>query len=399
MLRAVLIVAALSLLSACTTKMPETAGVKNYGWYIPQYVKPEPNFATLEYYLQHELADPAAQQRLSAPASEKPTSLNFNVQSNSFLSNEMQTTGLLSYLYYDDGKIIYDEITSQQRFGKYVTDNTPLSTHSIGKSWTSYLLGQAICRGLIDSVYSRIDDWDLLTGTVYDNQRLIDLINMRSGDQHIVTEADGLVETGRWFNNYMISSFVRLELANTSPTTREYNYNGLATNIVLNYVLLKTNEEIDLLRDVFTQHVKIENPLGFYTRGGMPIALGPVRYSARASRYDFLRVGIAMLDDWHNDPCMNNYFKALLDESKAKGFRSRQHPHKNESALRYGGFFHTHYIGMRNRNILGMDGYGGQSQLIDFDNNRIVSVNTIHTNYDWGELVYRAIKHGDIQKE
>jgi hypothetical protein len=41
----------------------------------------------------------------------------------------------------------------------------------------------------------------------------------------------------------------------------------------------------------------------------------------------------------------------------------------------------------------------GKTQLINFDNNRIVIIHTITTNYDWGELVYRAIRDGDIPKE
>ena len=43
-----------------------------------------------------------------------------------------------------------------------------------------------------------------------------------------------------------------------------------------------------------------------------------------------------------------------------------------------------------------MDGYGGQSILIDFDNSRIVVVNTVHNDYDWKALVYDVIKNGDI---
>lgn len=400
MRRSILMSAVLIFLSACTAKMPEDAGVRIYDtFYIPQYAQPEPNDATLKYYLQKVLYDTAGFGRLTADAAENPRQLIRDVRENQFLNEQMKRSGIISYLYYDNGVIKHDALSNENRFGYLIDDNTPLWTHSIGKSWTSYLLGHAICSGEIDDVYSRIDDWPLIDSTLYEDQRLIDLINMRAGDQFVVTEADGLIESGRWFNVHPLSSFALLELAGTSSASREYNYNGLVANIVLNYVLFKVEEEERFLNDVFTKNARIENPLFFMTQRGIPLELGPVRYSARASRYDFLRVGIAMLEDWHNDPCMNNYFKTLLDESKPKGFRNRQHPHKNESALRYGGFFHTHYIGMRNRNILGMDGYGGQSQLIDFDNNRIVSVNTIHTNFDWGELVYRAIRHGDIQKE
>jgi hypothetical protein len=392
--------AVLIFLSACTAKMPEDAGVKIYDtFYIPQYAQPEPNDATLKHYLKKNLYDTAGFDRLSADAAEAPRRLVQNTEDSQFLNEQMSETGLISYLYYDNGIIKYDALSNENRFGYLIDDDTPLWTHSIGKSWTSYLLGHAICSDTINDVYSPIDDWPLIEGTLYEGQRLIDLINMRAGDQFVVTEADGLIETGRWFNVHPLYSFAQRELAGTSSASREYNYNGLVTNVVLNYILFKVEDEETFLNEVFTKKAGIENPLFFMTQRGLPLEFGPVRYSARASRYDFLRVGIAMLDDWNNNGCMNDYFRTLLDESKRKGFTNRQHPHKNESALRYGGFFHTHYIGMQNRNVLGMDGYGGQSQLIDFDNNRIVSVNTIHTNYDWGELVYRGIKNGDIRKE
>ena len=57
------------------------------------------------------------------------------------------------------------------------------------------------------------------------------------------------------------------------------------------------------------------------------------------------------------------------------------------------------YKGMANRNIIGMDGYGGQSILIDMDNSRIVVVNATSTNYDWYELVYQPIKTGKLRSK
>ncbi len=44
-----------------------------------------------------------------------------------------------------------------------------------------------------------------------------------------------------------------------------------------------------------------------------------------------------------------------------------------------------------------MQGYGGQEIMIDFDNSRIVIVNTVHDNYDWYELVLQTIKNGNIR--
>ena len=49
---------------------------------------------------------------------------------------------------------------------------------------------------------------------------------------------------------------------------------------------------------------------------------------------------------------------------------------------------------MKNRPVFGMDGYGGQSILIDFERSRIVSVHAIHGNYNWKKIVYQPIKKG-----
>ena len=63
----------------------------------------------------------------------------------------------------------------------------------------------------------------------------------------------------------------------------------------------------------------------------------------------------------------------------------------------YGGQFHTNAAGISNRNIMAMMGYGGQTIMIDFDKSRIVVVNTVHSNFDWYELVLQPIKNGDIR--
>ena len=61
----------------------------------------------------------------------------------------------------------------------------------------------------------------------------------------------------------------------------------------------------------------------------------------------------------------------------------------------YAGFFHTNYKGINNsRSIMGMVGYGGQIILIDFDQGRIIVINSIHTNYNWKKIAHSVIKKG-----
>ena len=38
---------------------------------------------------------------------------------------------------------------------------------------------------------------------------------------------------------------------------------------------------------------------------------GAIRYSFVATRYDYLRIAKAMMDDWQNDTCEGKYLKDL----------------------------------------------------------------------------------------
>ena len=55
---------------------------------------------------------------------------------------------------------------------------------------------------------------------------------------------------------------------------------------------------------------------------------------------------------------------------------------------------HTGYTGMKDRAVMGMDGNGGQSIMIDFDRGRIIVINAIHNNYNWKKIAHSVIKKG-----
>ena len=59
----------------------------------------------------------------------------------------------------------------------------------MGKSLAAVILGHAICEGYIESDDSKINDWPLLKGSLYENHKLIDLLNMASGDQKYVYDS------------------------------------------------------------------------------------------------------------------------------------------------------------------------------------------------------------------
>ena len=91
-------------------------------------------------------------------------------------------TGLVSYLLFEDDKIKIDE----HDLPWYIQNNGGLlPSHSVGKSLVSYVTGYAICEGYIENVDVKLDDWPVLKGTLYEGQKLIDLLNMKAGDQKI----------------------------------------------------------------------------------------------------------------------------------------------------------------------------------------------------------------------
>ena len=49
---------------------------------------------------------------------------------------------------------------------------------------------------------------------------------------------------------------------------------------------------------------------------------------------------------------------------------------------------------MKKRAVMGMDGYGGQHIIIDFDRSRIVTIHSMHQNYNWKKIVHSVILKG-----
>ena len=87
-------------------------------------------------------------------------------------------------------------------------------SHSVGKSMVSYVMGHAICEGYIESVDSKVNDWPILENTLYHDQKLINLLNFRAGDQKYVW--DYYFINPRFFKNNDYSKKIVSET--TSPS-------------------------------------------------------------------------------------------------------------------------------------------------------------------------------------
>ena len=120
-----------------------------------------------------------------------------------------------------------------------------------------------------------------------------------------------------------------------------------------------------------------------------------------ATRYYYLRIAKAIMDDYQNDTCVGKYLKEIHERRIPKNINhngNRGEPYFNRTKS-YGGQFHLDYPGLVGKVVFGMGGYGGKAILIDVEDSRIVVVNTIHYNndhfkYDHKKLLINPIKHG-----
>ena len=305
-------------------------------------------------------------------------------------------TGLISYLLFENNTIIVDE----QNLPTHIKSNfNLLRSNSVGKSLVSYVTGHAICEGYIDSVDVTLNDWPLLNGTLYEGQKLIDILNMSAGDQKIIGEknfkSDNKLKDGKINVNVMpVGVYLQSDLLqNTKKGKSVYNYNALATNVAMNYVIHKTGDDWEkLLHKVFNEYVKVETNVYFQQTTEKHQKPKAGRYTFFATRYDYLRIAKTMLDDWNNDTCVGKYLKTIYEKRIKKNQKSEKNIGIFAYTKSYGGQFHFDVIGIKNRKILGMDGYGGQQVVIDFDKGRIIVVNSVDRHYNWQKLVYKKLK-------
>ena len=370
---------------------------------IPESAK-KPNYETLLYYFwqytNHNWADGPKYSEIKP--SDKPYKFKFDLRDNKIVKKQMQETALLSYLLYEDGKIVVDEISPKDKFGKVFTNETKYHSQSVGKSFASYILGHAICKGYVDGIDSKLNYWPTLENTLYYDQKIIDVINMNAGDKKY------FASTNEFYNskfrhavtNRTISSAMKNEFKNSKKSGNKWNYNNLLPHLILNYIIFKVGEDgfQSLLNEIFREKVGIKYDATLIaaeqSKSTDDYGKGTTTNTFLLTRYDYLRIAKAMLDDWQSDTCEGKYLKSLYERKvkKNKDYRNNKHAHSNPKS--YGGFFHLEPSGMKKRHVFVMDGYGGQTLMIDFDTGRIVATLAIHRNFNWMKIAHSVIKKG-----
>jgi len=368
---------------------------------IPNHANPD--YKILKHYLKKYIKDRKDRKgyKFKVKASKNFKKFNFNLQKDNFVNKQLNETAMLSYLMYENGNIIIDEITPKERFGKILKNNTQYVSNSVGKSLISYITGHAICKGYISGINHRLNDWSVLENTLFYDQPIINLLNMASGSQNYVNSKYGLLGSDRWVNSVSVQSIMKKELKNSEVARLRYNYNNLDTNIIASYVLYKMGhkEFKNLLNEILVDKAGIENDVWLFKQV-LSSKQATLTYSYYASRYDYLRIAVAMLEDWNRNTCEGQYLKSLFEnrikkvdpsDPTAWSFESNSDDGYGSTST-YGGQFHMGISGKREVPIFVMDGYGGQSLSIDFENNKIISIMAIHRDYDWKMLVHQKLK-------
>ena len=307
-----------------------------------------------------------------------------------------KTTNLVSYLLYEDGKIKIDQKT-KSKYGKYYP------SHSIGKSLVSVVTGYALCSGYINhTVFDRID-YPTVADTLYENQKFINLLNMTAGDQLYLGEMWGGIDSGMNSDgknpNTIPLKKVMKKYFKDKPGEEpgvNYNYSAVVTNLIMNYVIYKTGDDWEkLLHKIFAEDAKVKNKVYFHKTlrikdGNRKGEYG--RYSFYSQRDDYLRIGLMVMNHWNNDTCVGKYLKTIYENRVDKNKQSTNTESASQYSHSYGGQFHFDIVGLQDKKILAMDGFGGQQLIIDFDKKRIISVASTDRHYDWYEIVYKTLE-------
>ena len=402
---------------------PKSDEITRFGrdFEIPDSVEWQPNDATLSYY--YKKSDILRFRDYKVDPSDNPVEFIKKIEQHKVIDREMATKTAFSYLYYEDGLVIYDAMPPDGRFSMDLDNSSYFSSHSMGKSITSYLIGHAICEGYVKSIDAPVLDWPLMENTLYYGQPLIKLLNMTAGDTNVIRRGEArFIKTGRHIHGTApLSTAARnpLELANTKPISAPtMSYSNLTTDVIFNYMMHRVGSDFDsFIANFYQNKVRIKHPiyLEMNPLEGLPyfastedrIKQGAGRYGVSATRYDYLRIAKAMMDDWQNDTCEGKYLKSVYDRRVSRNRRIDTWNKKdrrwgeadfNNVSKTYGGQFWTDIVGLLGRNVLVMNGANGQNIAMDMDNSRIVIISAGKSNHvNMKKLAYEPLKYGRIR--
>jgi len=268
-------------------------------------------------------------------------------------------------------------------------------------------VGHAICQGYISSMYEPIN-WPLMSNTLYEDQPLINLLNMQAGDSHTVdSDSTSYVMGSKTHHRDMDLTSIASLLEGTTPRKHKVFYNNFLSDVIASYVAYKAGENYpNLLQAVFQDKVKIENEVHFQlhtlsSNGRYRNELqNRASYSFMMTRKDLLRTAVAMMQDYQKDTCVGNYLRELQAQAKRwPGYSpssDNSFLYANRYARKYGGQFYFDFYGMNGRNIVMTAGKNGQNIVMDMDNSRIIVTQSAASGWDRRAFLLDVIREGKL---
>jgi hypothetical protein len=211
------------------------------------------------------------------------------------------------------------------------------------------------------------------------------------------------------------------ELKGTScNSSKKYNYSNLTADILFNYMMHRTGADFEkFIKQIYQEKIKIEYPVilamklidGFSPDQTPPIRTrirqGAAQYGISATRYDYLRIAKAILNDWNGDTCVGKYLKEIYKKRVPTNRSMFSWDSSNRRwgkvdfwplSRSYSGQFYTDIQGFQNKTVLAMAGANGRQIAINMDDNRIVVINAaMEKFYDTYRLGYLPLKYGRIR--
>ncbi len=318
---------------------------------------------------------------------------------------------LLSYLFYEKGYLKYNSKAPADRFTSEIDDQTLFFTHSTGKSIISYIIGNAICNGYINSIDEKID-WPMMKNTLYQGQSLRNLLNMMAGDRHVVDASSTIVMGVGHHRNMGLDTIADI-LDGTKSKTKELFYNNFLADVLANYVAYKSGDHYEeLLNYVFQEKIKIQHEVHFekhrlsLTNGRQSTYYGEQQtrasYSFFMTRLDLLRFGIAVMKDYQENTCVGRYLRNIQENAirwnKYRPTQTYSWLWLHNFSRDYGGMFYFGFQGLNERNIFATEGKNGNNLMIDMDNSRVVVTNSAATGWNNKVFIIDVIDQGKLPR-
>ena len=290
------------------------------------------------------------------------------------IDENIKKKSLLSVLYFDGQNIVVDKKSSK------IQDKTKLYSFSISKSFLSYILGNVICNGDINSLDDKISDYVPETkGTLYENSTFKDLINMKAGDTNFASRKAGsatFIYAGQVIQKKKTVKEYLAESSNLKTTKKVFNYNNFLTDLVARAIDLKSSGGLKKAYQDFANKAGTSSEMFFITDdNGWPLLHG----WTYATREDFLKLGIQVSKDWNSNTCIGDYLKNI------ESMRDKSDDKNSE----YSGYF---WFNKKNKlRHAQMRGHGSQQIHIDLENNRVLTYHSITGDYD-NKYIWNLLK-------